>query len=271
LCSLAVERGAAGLVAGPRGAGKTTALGALLWELPAATRAVVVEETPELPTDALGDAGRDVQPLRVGTDDDDALSPTEAVRAALRLGEGSLVVGEVRGEEARALYEAMRVGAAADAVLGTIHGTDAASVRERVVSDLGVSESSFAATDFVLTLGPDRRLDGFEEVVTAGGGSDTTGDDTRFAPLFDRGDASGRGDDAGAATPTGRVDRGESALVAGLARPSESYADVRTALETRAERFRDLAADGRVGVDAAGVTSASAADAHPTARGDREC
>ncbi|PSP29234.1 hypothetical protein BRC65_00650, partial [Halobacteriales archaeon QH_2_65_14] len=39
------------------------------------------------------------------------LSPAEALRTALRLGDGALVVGEVRGEEAAVLYEAMRVGA----------------------------------------------------------------------------------------------------------------------------------------------------------------
>ncbi|MEF8856143.1 MAG: ATPase, T2SS/T4P/T4SS family, partial [Haloplanus sp.] len=136
LCSVAVERAAAGLIAGPRGAGKTTLLSALLWELPPAVRTVVVEDTPELPVSALRDAGRDVQPVRIEADDGPALSAAAALRTALRLGDGALVVGEVRGEEAATLYEAMRVGAASSAVLGTIHGDGAASVLERVVTDL---------------------------------------------------------------------------------------------------------------------------------------
>ncbi len=244
---LAAERGAAGLVAGPRGAGKTTTLAACCWAIPPAARTVVVEDTPELPVAAMCDAGRDVQSLHVGTDDDAALTPTDAVRAALRLGDGALVVGEVRGAEARALYEAMRVGAAADAVLGTIHGTGAAAVRERVVSDLGVPASSFAATDFVATLGADHRLDAVEEVRATGTGAAA---DSRFVSLFSRGDADPGGAAAGRdgdAADTGVIDRGDSALLSGLAAPDETYRDVRDALNESAERIQALADDGRTG------------------------
>jgi type IV secretory pathway ATPase VirB11/archaellum biosynthesis ATPase len=224
LLSLATEAGAATLVAGGRGAGKTTLLGALLPELPAATRTVVIEDTPELPVQRLQTAGRDVQRLRVDRGGD-GVGPQEALRTALRLGEGALVVGEVRGAEAGVLYEAMRVGAA-DATLGTIHGSDAAAVRERVVTDLGVAESAFAATDLVVTLDRvdgRRRVTGIEEVV----GSETV----EFAPLFDTG--------ADGLDATGRIDRGNSQLVTILATPGETYADVRTALRRRRERFRD--------------------------------
>ncbi|MFB6129700.1 MAG: ATPase, T2SS/T4P/T4SS family [Salinigranum sp.] len=226
LLSLAIERAAAGLIAGARGAGKTTLLGALLWELPAPTRTVVIEDAPELPVEALREAGRDVQSLRVDTGDGPAPAPTEALRTALRLGEGALVVGEVRGEEAATLYEAMRVGASGSAVLGTIHGDGAPAVRERVVSDLGVPESSFGATDLVVTVrgGESRRVAAIEEVRTGEDG-------VRFSSLFDLG--------ADGLAPTGAVERGNSELVADLARPAESYADV---LESLRERERSLAA-----------------------------
>ncbi|WP_284014356.1 ATPase, T2SS/T4P/T4SS family [Halobaculum litoreum] len=235
LLSVAVERGAAVLVAGPRGAGKTSLLGALCFAVPPATRTVLVEDTPELPAEALAAAGRDVQRLHAGNDVGDALTPTAAVRTALRLGEGALVVGEVRGEEAQALYEAMGVGAAADTVLGTIHGTGGESVRERVVSDLGVAPTAFATTDLLVTLGEDRRVASVEEV------RGPERDD--FAPLAAR-----DGADA-AVTPT--VDRGESRVLAALAGPEETYADVRTAATARGERLRELAAADRTGVDAA--------------------
>ncbi|MFB6184094.1 MAG: ATPase, T2SS/T4P/T4SS family [Haloarculaceae archaeon] len=241
LLSLAVERGAAILVAGPRGAGKTTLLGALLWELPAAVRTVVVEDTPELPVERLQTAGRDVQALRASVDEP-GLTPTEALRSALRLGEGALVVGEVRGEEAAVLYEAMRVGANASAVLGTIHGDGGEDVRERVVSDLGVPASSFAVTDLLVTLetvhaddGTTRRVRAIEEVAT-------TDTDVGFATLFDREDDE--------LARSGRLGRGDSRAAADLVVPDGSYAAVREALADRSAWLARLAANGRTGSDA---------------------
>ncbi len=229
--SLAVERGVTGLVAGGRGAGKTTALGSLLWDLPPATRTVLIEDTPELPATALAAADRDVQRLRVG--DGAEPSPSEAVRTALRLGGGALVVGEVRGEEATALYEAMRVGAAGETVLGTIHGEDPESVRERVVTDLGVSRSSFAATDLLVVLN-DHRVDTICEVIDHG-------DDVAFEPLFERSESGLRA--------TGRMDRGESRLLEYLSRDGESFAAARAAVDRRADAIRAAAAAGRTSPD----------------------
>ena len=227
LLSVAVERGAACLIAGPRGAGKTTTLGALLWELPRPVRTVVIEDTPELPVTELQADGRDVQPLRTATGDGPSVDATAALRTALRLGEGALVVGEVRGEEASVLYEAMRVGSGDSAVLGTIHGSGGESVRERLVSDLGVPESAFAATDLVVTLAPPtaeagRGVAGVEEVVDRGSG-------VGFEPLFER--------EGPAATATGRLGRGTSRLVESLSHAGESYASVLDAIERRTERF----------------------------------
>ncbi|MUV61897.1 type II/IV secretion system ATPase subunit, partial [Halobacterium sp. CBA1126] len=168
----ALRRGASVLFAGARGAGKTTLLGATLWGLAAGTRLVTIEDTPELPVRALRGDGRDVQALYANSDGAGAeVSMADALRTALRLGDGAIAVGEVRGEEARVLYEAMRVGASDAAVLGTIHGDGAEGVRERVVSDLGVAASSFAATDLVVTLADTadgRRVTRVEEVTEDG-------------------------------------------------------------------------------------------------------
>ncbi|MDJ1431441.1 type II/IV secretion system ATPase subunit [Halostagnicola sp. A-GB9-2] len=235
--SVAIERNAATLIAGTRGAGKTTLLGTLLYELTPDTRTVVIEDTPELPVDPLQSVGRDVQALRTGLGDGPEISPAEALRTALRLGDGALVVGEIRGEEARVLYEAMRVGANANAVLGTIHGDGAADVYERVVSDLKVEPSSFGATDLVVTVqsyrtgeGKKRRLARIEEVIGSG-------DDIRFEPLYAL--------EGEQATSTGRIGRGESRLVDRLAGPTAAYADVRAAIESRTNLISSLAKDGR--------------------------
>ncbi|MXV63270.1 type II secretion protein [Natronorubrum sp. JWXQ-INN-674] len=236
--SVAIERNAAGLIAGTRGSGKTTLLGTLLYELTPDTRTVLIEDTPELPVDPLQSVSRDVQALRTGTGDGPEISPDEALKTALRLGDGALVVGEIRGDEARVLYEAMRVGANANAVLGTIHGDGADEVYERVVSDLDVEPSSFGATDLVVTVqayrtssGRDRRVARIEEVITSG-------EDIWFEPLYDL-------DDDGHTVSTGRIDRGESRIVDRLTGPAEEYASVRQSISERRELLSRLAADGR--------------------------
>jgi type IV secretory pathway ATPase VirB11/archaellum biosynthesis ATPase len=231
--SVAIERGGAVLVAGPRGAGKTTMLGALLWELPPDIRTVVIEDTPELPISQLQESGRDVQAL-LASDNTAELSPSEALRTALRLGDGALVVGEVRGEEASVLYEAMRVGANSEAVLGTIHGDGGEAVYERVVEDLGVPASSFSVTDIVVTLEStatgDRRVNAIEEVVT-------TDDGIVFETLFRR--------TAEGLTSTGRIERGNSQAINGLRSPEESYADIRKRLTKRERLLHALATQDR--------------------------
>jgi translation elongation factor EF-Tu-like GTPase len=146
------------------------------------------------------------------------------------MGGGAIAVGEVRGEEARALYEAMRVGAAGETVLGTIHGEDPEAVEERVVSDLGVPRSSFAATDLIAVLDA-HRVASIVEVADRDGGAG-------FERLFERTD---RG-----LVATGRVDRGESRLIDDLAGADESYAAVVEAVEDRAERIAEAAEAGRV-------------------------
>ena len=227
LLSVAAERGGACLIAGPRGAGKTTTLGALLWELPHEVRTILIEDTPELPASSLQSDGRDVQALRTARGEGPSVDASEALRTALRLGEGALAVGEVRGEEASVLYEAMRVGGGDGAVLGTIHGNGPKAVRERLVSDLGVPVQSFAATDLVVTLAPPaskhgRGIASVAEIVSHG-------DHVSFELLYER--------NGSTATTTGRLERGSSRLVESLAAPGESYAEVLDAIEARTERF----------------------------------
>jgi len=63
------------------------------------------------------------------------------------------------------------------------------------------------------------------------------GDEATFEPLFERSDDG--------LIPTGRIDRGESRLIDGLAAHDESYAAVRDAVGERSETIRIAAADGR--------------------------
>jgi hypothetical protein len=126
-------------------------------------RIITVEDTLELPVDALRNLGYDIQPLKVRsalTSGGGEIPADEGIRTSLRMGDSSLIVGEIRSTEAKALYEAMRVGALANLVAGTIHGDSPYGVFDRVVNDLGVPRTSFKATDIILVANPVRSADG---------------------------------------------------------------------------------------------------------------
>ncbi|MGC8817591.1 MAG: ATPase, T2SS/T4P/T4SS family [Candidatus Hadarchaeum sp.] len=163
LLSLLVDSQTSLLIAGSRGAGKTSLLGALMLEILPKFRFITIEDTRELMVERLRELGFKVQSLQVQSSVsgvESELSAEEALRAALRLGESVLVIGEVRGDEARVLYEAMRVGAAGNSVLGTIHGATARDVFERVVHDLRITPSSFKATEAIAVAAPIRMRGG---------------------------------------------------------------------------------------------------------------
>jgi type IV secretory pathway ATPase VirB11/archaellum biosynthesis ATPase len=143
------------LVVGSRGAGKTSLLGALMLEFPQNQRILTIEDTLELPVARMQDIGYKVQSLSVQSSlgGKAEMSADEALRISLRLGESAIVMGEVRGQEARTLYEAMRAGTAGSSVLGTFHADSAKSVYQRVVHDMHISPKSFLATDIVIVSG----------------------------------------------------------------------------------------------------------------------
>lgn len=142
------------LVGGSRGAGKTTLLGAMMMEFPRSQRILTIEDTRELPTSDMQSVGYNVQSTMIGSGNyKNDMEADEVLRVALRLGESALVMGEVRGEEAKTLYEAMRAGTSGSAVMGTIHGNDSEGIYERVVHDIGISGESFSATDIVVIAG----------------------------------------------------------------------------------------------------------------------
>jgi type IV secretory pathway ATPase VirB11/archaellum biosynthesis ATPase len=151
------------LVAGTRSAGKTSLLGACLVELMRKYRVITIEDTLELPTTALRKLGYNIQSMKVAaalTKGSAEVPADEGIRTTLRMGDSALIVGEIRSKEALALYEAMRVGALANMVAGTIHGDSPYGVFDRVVNDLQVPRTSFKATDIIMVANPIRSADG---------------------------------------------------------------------------------------------------------------
>lgn len=166
LLSFLIDGQATLLVAGSRGSGKTSLLSACLFEIPQRFRILSIEDTAEIPLDDFQRFGYKIQSLITKSITTSAMStevePTDALRTALRLGESVLILGEVRGVEAKVLFEAMRVGAAGNLIMGTIHGSTTRDVYERVVYDIGVPATSFKAVDAVVIAAPIRSEGGIE-------------------------------------------------------------------------------------------------------------
>ena len=155
------------LVCGTRSSGKSSFLSSLLIEIMRRHRIITIEDTLELPTTAMRKMGFNIQPLKVASalsKGGGEFSASDGIRSTLRLGDSALIVGEVRSQEAKALYEAMRVGAAANVVAGTIHGDSPFGIYDRLVNDIGIPKTSFKATDIVIIANPIKSADGLHKM-----------------------------------------------------------------------------------------------------------
>ncbi len=166
LLSFIIDGSRTFLVAGTRSGGKTSLLGSSLLEIMRKYRIITIEDTLELPVDALRKLGYNIQAMKVRsalTKGGTEVPADEGIRTSLRLGDSSLIIGEIRSTEAFALYEAMRVGALANVVAGTIHGDSPYGVFDRVVNDLKVPPTSFKATDIIVVCNPIKSPDGLKK------------------------------------------------------------------------------------------------------------
>jgi len=163
LMNFIVDGGRALLIAGGRGSGKTSLLGALMLEIMPKFRIISQEDTLELPIVSLRDLGYNVERLKsrsVITKVETELPAEESLRTAIRLGDSVLIIGEIRSVESLALFEAMRIGAMDNVVAGTVHGESAYGVYDRIVHDLGVPPTSFKALDLLTICNMLRSPDG---------------------------------------------------------------------------------------------------------------
>ncbi|MFT4312973.1 MAG: ATPase, T2SS/T4P/T4SS family [Candidatus Woesearchaeota archaeon] len=166
LISFLVDGSRSMLIAGTRSSGKSSFLSSIMVEIMRRYRMITIEDTLELPTKQLRQLGFNIQPMKVASAlgaKSNEMDASDGIRATLRLGDSALFVGEVRSKEAKALYEAMRVGAAANVVAGTIHGDSPYGIFDRVVNDIGVPKTSFKATDIIIIANPIRSADGLHK------------------------------------------------------------------------------------------------------------
>jgi len=107
------------IISGGPGSGKTTLLNALFSFVPSNERIVVIEDTLELNTELEESCSR--------LESDEDLTLADLVKNSLRMRPERIVIGEVRGQEARDLMTAVNTG---KYCIGTIH---ASTTREAII------------------------------------------------------------------------------------------------------------------------------------------
>jgi type IV secretion system protein VirB11 len=103
----AVRRRATVLISGGTSSGKTTFLNALLREVPAEQRVVLVEDTPEIQLSGANGVGLIAVKGEMG---EARVTPDDLLQAALRLRPDRIVLGELRGSEAVSFLRAINTG-----------------------------------------------------------------------------------------------------------------------------------------------------------------
>jgi flagellar protein FlaI len=168
---MAVQNGASAIYAGGTASGKTTGLNAILLFIPPQMKIVSIEDTREinLPhqnwiagVTRAGFGPRDNNGRQAGEIDMFTL-----LKAALRQRPEYILVGEVRGKEAEALFQAMATGHTA---YGTMHADSVESVIHRLESEpISIPRSLLESLDIVSvqiqTRIGDRRVRRTKEIV----------------------------------------------------------------------------------------------------------
>jgi len=116
------------LVSGGTSTGKTTFLNALLREVPAGERLILIEDTPELKVHHENAVGLLAARSALG---EARVSANDLVAASLRMRPDRIILGELRGEEAFAFLRAINTGHPGS--MTTVHADGAERAIEQVV------------------------------------------------------------------------------------------------------------------------------------------
>ncbi len=158
------------LVVGPTGSGKTTFLNSLIHEIPEDQRLIIIEDTDEIQVHnplASKLLSRELCP--------DSLTPvnmSDLVKQSLRMRPDRLVVGEVRGPEAKDLLQALATGHRGS--MGTLHAQSArqALLRLEMLVQMGAPQWSLhsirqliqMSLDYLIVLSDNRLQKGIREI-----------------------------------------------------------------------------------------------------------
>ena len=175
-CWLCIEHNKSLLVAGGTAAGKTTTLNALSMFVPPGAKVVTIEDTREL---TLAHKNWLAAVTREQLTEGTAIDMYDLLRSALRHRPEYLLVGEVRGEEAQTLFQAMNTG---HTTLSTIHADSIETAVTRLENEpIGLPRTMVESLD-LCAVQTQRRLGG-QRVRRVGGIAEIRGIDDRTGDL----------------------------------------------------------------------------------------
>jgi pilus assembly protein CpaF len=177
------------LVSGGTGSGKTTLLNALSGALPDGDRIVTIEDAAELQLNQKHVLRLESRPANI--EGEGEVTIRELVRNALRMRPDRIIVGEVRGEEALDMLQAMNTGH--EGSMSTVHANsprDALSRIETMVLMAGfelpvraIRQYLSSALDLIVQL--ERLEDGTRHVTTITEVQRMEGDVVTLQPLYE--------------------------------------------------------------------------------------
>jgi len=145
--ALQIERGQTILISGGTGTGKTTLLNILGQSIPDHERIVVIEDTSELHIEK-----PNILPVECQTDTHrKPVTFDDLLKAALRWRPDRIILGEVRGTEARTLLDSLNTGHSGS--LATIHANSAAKALRRFANLVLRSHSQATFEDIEAEIG----------------------------------------------------------------------------------------------------------------------
>jgi flagellar protein FlaI len=173
----AIQQGKSLIFAGGTASGKTTSMNAVSMFIPPRSKVVSIEDTPEIQLSHENWVGT---VTREGIDEGSRIGMYTLLRSALRHRPEYIIVGEVRGEEAMTLFQAMNTG---HTTYSTMHADSVQTVINRLENPpINVPRSMMKALDIVsvqlLTRkeGGDERIRRTRELTEIAGIDSRTGD-----------------------------------------------------------------------------------------------
>jgi flagellar protein FlaI len=143
---LCIENHKSMIIAGGTATGKTTLLNAVSLFIPSSAKIVSIEDTREVELPQRNWIASVTRPS-FGEDDKGDVDEFDLLEAALRQRPDYIVMGEVRGEEGRDLFQVMSTGHTS---YSTFHADSVGEVLKRFTTDpINVSKTMFTALDLV--------------------------------------------------------------------------------------------------------------------------